>query len=80
MSMTPRELLDRLVRGESQEESTEVDFRTPDGRRLGVLTVATDRRRLSGPSVLLRRPRQPFNEVVRDRFARRESYACLGRL
>ena len=30
--------------------------------------------------VLSRRPRQPFDEVVRDRFARREGNAGLGRL
>lgn len=36
--------------------------------------------RQSGPGVLARRPRQPFDEVVRDRLARREGNAGLGRL
>jgi diguanylate cyclase (GGDEF)-like protein/PAS domain S-box-containing protein len=34
-------VMERLVAGESQEESTEVDFRTPDGRRLVLRITAT---------------------------------------
>ena len=34
-------VMERLVRGESQEECTEVDFRTPDGRRLVMRMTAT---------------------------------------